>query len=169
MTSTTTTTNNNSITTNSTLDRSPPQLSPLTSIQSYHRCIAATRDIILNNTLQRKRSWGGAPRRGREGGREGAHIPIIKQLQDIVLHLNFLSKLRIIVAVPFVGNRPRPRFPRRSFYTLVWSVREATRPVTIVFGHLFDQRGHNAKRWNENLSNTGPMHRVLRQELLHSI
>ena len=106
-TSTSTTTNNYR------LDRSPPQLSPLTSIHNSHRCIAATRDIILNNMLQRKRGWGGAPRRGREGGREGVHVPIIKQLQGIVLHLRFLSKLcflsklRIIV----LAAPAQPMFP----------------------------------------------------------
>ena len=105
----TTNNNNNSITTKNKLDRSPPQLSPLTSIHNSHKCIAATRDIILNNTLQRKRGWGGAPRRWREG----AHVPIIKQLQGIVLHLRllsklcFLSKLRIIV----LAAPAQPMFP----------------------------------------------------------
>ena len=45
------------------------------------------------------------------------------------------------VAVPYVGNEPYPRFPRRSICALGWSAREAARPITNVFGHLIDQRG----------------------------
>ena len=37
---------------------------------------------------------------------------------------------------------------------LLWPAREAARPVTIISGHLYDQRGRFAKRWNENSSDT---------------
>ena len=70
----TTTTNNNNIINNSRLDRSPPQLSPLTSVHSFHRCIAAIRDIILNITPKRCRGFEWAIRIGKEGG----VIPIVK-------------------------------------------------------------------------------------------
>ena len=106
-TSTTTTTftntTNSSITNNSKLDRSPPQLSPLTSVHNSHKCIAAIRDIILNITLQRCRGFEWAARIGREGGR----FPIVKQVECIVLQLRFLSKLRVIVLAAPVS----PMFP----------------------------------------------------------
>ena len=41
-----------------------------------------------------------------------------------------------------------------GFCALVWPAREAARPVTIVSGHLCDQRGRYAKWWNENSSDT---------------
>ena len=57
-----------------------------------------------------------------------------------------------IVAVPYVGNEPRPRFPRRSVLRVVKVCARGSKTATIVFEHLSDQRGHNAKRWNENSS-----------------
>ena len=57
-----------------------------------------------------------------------------------------------IVAVPYVGNEPRPRFPRRSVLRVVKVCARGSKTATIVFGHLSDQRGRNAKRWNENSS-----------------
>ena len=54
--------------------------------------------------------------------------------------------------VPYVGNEPRPRFPRRSVLRVVKVCARGSKTATIVFGHLSDQRGRNAKRWNENSS-----------------
>ena len=66
-TSTTTNKNNNSITTNSRMHRSHPQLSPVSSIHSSHRCIATIKDIILNIT----QSWGASSGLLGEQGRGG--------------------------------------------------------------------------------------------------
>ena len=57
-----------------------------------------------------------------------------------------------IVAVPYAGNEPRPRFPRRSVLRVVKVCARGSKTATIVFGHFSDQRGRNAKRWNENSS-----------------
>ena len=56
------------------------------------------------------------------------------------------------MAVPYVGNEPRPRFPRRSALRVVKVCARGSKTATIVFGHLSDQWGRNAKRWNENSS-----------------
>lgn len=64
----TTITNSNNITNNSRLHRSAPQLSPQTSAQNSHRCIATIKGITLNIMLQRCRSLVRAARRGRERG-----------------------------------------------------------------------------------------------------
>ena len=93
----TTTTNNNSIiTNNSRLHRSAPQLSLLTFVHKFHNCIVATRDIILNITLQRCKGLTQASRRGRRGGR-ASPVPIVKQVQSIILQLCLLSKIHVII------------------------------------------------------------------------
>ena len=58
------------------------------------------------------------------------------------------------VAVPRVSNGPCPGSLVGRFCALVWAAHEVARPVTIVSGHLCDQRGRYAKRWNENSSDT---------------
>ena len=71
--------------------------------------------------------------------------------------------------VLYRGSGLRPRLPRVGCLPIRRVCARGSKTNNDYLQTPYRPRGRFAKRWNENLSDMGQTHRVLRQELLHSI